>query len=111
MNVREAWDRVTAKRQEHQTAAGLQATGDETKADHQRAGMEWIEALCAEHGLSVHEVLETLLVAQADTTPNLRALVLVKALAANDLPKACFGGGFLSGLAVGLELIRERKAA
>jgi hypothetical protein len=111
VRTREAWERVTAKRQEHQTAATLKATAGETHDDHIRAGLEWIYAACSEHGLDPDEVMETMLVAQADTTPNLRALVFVQALAANDLPEACFAGGYLSGLTVGLELLRERRAA
>jgi hypothetical protein len=44
VTTREAWDRVTAKRQEHQTAAGLQAAAQATQDDHKRAGMERIES-------------------------------------------------------------------
>lgn len=73
--------------------------------------MEWIDALCAEYGLDADDILRALLAAQEDTTPNLRALVVVRSLAPNDLPEACFGGGFFSGFAVGLEVARERSAA
>jgi hypothetical protein len=103
----EAWKRVTAKRQEHQTAAGLKATAGETRDDHERAGLEWVEAVCAERGIDLAELLDTMLVAQRDTTPNLRALVVIGSLGVNDLPEACFGGGFLSGLTVGLELAKD----
>jgi hypothetical protein len=106
VKVQEAWARVTAKREEHQTAAGLKATAQATQDDHQRAGLEWLEALCSEHGLDIDDVMDAMLSAQHDSTPNLRALVVVRALAANDLPEACFSGGFFSGLAVGLELTR-----
>lgn len=106
MTTREAWERVTAKREEHQTAAGLQATSKATRDDHSRAGMQWLEAVCREHGLDIDDVLGTMVAAQADTTPNLRALVAIGALGPGELPEACFGGGFFTGLTVGLEVKR-----
>lgn len=101
-----AWARVTAKRQEHQDAGTLKASAAETQADHARAGVEWILAVCREHGLDFDDVTEAMVEAMNDSIPNLRALAAIGAIPRSQLDQAAFGGGFFSGFAIGLELRR-----
>lgn len=108
MTAREAYARVAAKRQEHQTPAGLKATAGATQADHLRAGEEWIGALCAEHRLDPVDVLDALMAADKETSPNINALAAVGALGVGEISTAAFGAGFFAGLATGLELAKER---
>lgn len=107
MTVWEAWQRVNAKREEHQEPAILRSTLDATVSDFQRAGLQWIEAAADEHDFSAADFIETMEAAQAITTPNLRALVEIGAIDPVYLPEACFGGGFASGVLVGLELAKD----
>lgn len=116
--IRDAFDRVNARREEHQPQVGVDETVEPREMvgqiveSLQDSGSLWVAQLLGEEGLGdeMAELLDTAQALADITTPNLAALVELGVFGGKEYGDACIAAGFAVGLLTGLDLARARTS-